>query len=514
MLVEAGALQSRCARVSDRFKAAWTAQQVVAGIAQHFFQQASQPVADFPALSERIRSITAALNGTWPSSAGTAIDNLDEELDGIGRQLVGLDARISPSFLRRFCERLDRPEPWVFENLIRFYFYADAVEGDTRDKIDFLITRLGEEFDPGRGEYVIREALSLRQRIVELVTLLRVGTAPRAEVIQLIRALRSMRQDIESADHFDDLTERNLLKDARTFKHRVGDLYFDPDVLLAVVELNVATKNRFLRLYSTEERRLMDDADKLLAHADALQRNFGKADHALAADLYRFRDIWERFGVLRAEGNVKHEVVAQLKNSINDIMSRLDRGIEPEIELPEVPQAFFDDARQLATASARFGRDEPLLPFVLRIVRVFDPFGDKLTPQELLSLPDSRDLRLEAWEAAAFLKLFERLPAEDEDDAEELWFLYVRAAALRMKIDEEATILSTTIAAGVTAEKHLLSKCSQSLELAKELDVIFGDLLQEAAYYPNRNHMRQLYRSRFRLLRGFSGLWLIYDRQT
>jgi hypothetical protein len=24
--------------------------------------------------------------------------------------------------------------------------------------------------------------------------------------------------------------------------------------------------------------------------------------------------------------------------------------------------------------------------------------------------------------------------------------------------------------------------------------------------------LRQLYRSRFRLLRGFSGLWLIYDR--
>jgi hypothetical protein len=94
-----------------------------------------------------------------------------------------------------------------------------------------------------------------------------------------------------------------------------------------------------------------------------------------------------------------------------------------------------------------------------------------------------------------------------------LWLLYVRAAALRLKIDEEATILATAISAGARPESELLAKAKKSLDLAKSLDEQFGDLQQEAVYYSNRRILHQLYRSRFRLLRGFSGLWLIYDRQ-
>jgi hypothetical protein len=89
----------------------------------------------------------------------------------------------------------------------------------------------------------------------------------------------------------------------------------------------------------------------------------------------------------------------------------------------------------------------------------------------------------------------------------------VRAAALRLKIDEEATILATAISAGARPEAELLAKAKKSLDLAKALDEEFGDLQQEAVYYSNRRILHQLYRSRFRLLRGFSGLWLIYDRQ-
>ena len=92
--------------------------------------------------------------------------------------------------------------------------------------------------------------------------------------------------------------------------------------------------------------------------------------------------------------------------------------------------------------------------------------------------------------------------------------IYLRAAALRLKVDEEATILATAMAAGVRPEPELLARAKRSLDLAKELDEQFGDFLQEAVYYSNRRILHQLYRSRFRLLRGFSGLWLIYDRQS
>lgn len=513
-VTEAGALQSRYARVSDRFKAAWTAHQFATGAYAQFLGATLSYELDFGRIFHDIKAAGRMLNGTYPMEAGAALDRIEEELAAASRQILDAESKISPSQLRRFFERLKRPDDSILECLIRFYFYSDAVEGDHRDKIDLLFTRLGEDFHEERGEFKVRETLRLRQLILELVALLRVGVAPREEVVQIIRAIRSIREDIESASRFDELGERNLLKHARTFKHRVGDLYFDPDVLLAIIELNVAAKNRFLRLYGGEEQRLVEDADKLMEHGSAIARNFGGTNPALVEEIARFRLLRDQFDSARAQSNVKHEVVARLKASMNNILAQLDRGLDPEIETAELPPSFFDDAKQIASMTARFGRGEPLLEYVLRIDAAIEAADPALSPDELVQLPGARELRLEAWEAAAYQKLVDRMSAESEEDNEELWLLYIRAAALRIKVDEEATILATAIAAGVKPEADLLTRAKKSLDLAKGLDEQFGDLLQEAVYYTNRRILHQLYRSRFRLLRGFSGLWLIYDRQS
>jgi hypothetical protein len=514
--VAAGALQSRYARISDRFKATWTSHQFVSGVFAQYLDEALPYTVDFKHLFEAVKTAGRVLNGTFPTEAAALLDQLEEWLDGASRQILGAEERLSPSLLRRFFDRLKRPDDSIVACLIKFYLYADAVEGDRRDKLDLLFTRVGEEYLAEKREYAVRESLALRQQILELVALLRVAPAPREEVGRLIRAIRSIRDDIQSAAHFDDLGERNLLKDARTFKHRVGDLYFDPDVLLAIVELNVASKNRFLRLYGKEERRLVEDADKLMEHGAAIERNFGDANPALAGEFAHFRLLREQFDSARAQSNVKHEVVSRLKASMNNILAQLDRGLDPDVDTADLPATFFDEARQIGSMTARFGRGEPLLEYVLRIDAAIETADPALSPEELVQLPEARELRLEPWEAAAYQKLVDRMPApaegDSEEDNEELWLLYLRAAALRLKIDEEATILATAASSGVNPEAELLAKAKKSLELAKALDEQFGDLLQEAVYYTNRRILHQLYRSRFRLLRGFSGLWLICDR--
>ena len=83
-----------------------------------------------------------------------------------------------------------------------------------------------------------------------------------------------------------------------------------------------------------------------------------------------------------------------------------------------------------------------------------------------------------------------------------------------MKIDEEATMMAASRAAGASATPDMLTKAKGSLDSAKELDEEFNTLLHEAVYYTNARILHQLYRSRFRLLRGFSGLWLIYDPKS
>ena len=80
------------------------------------------------------------------------------------------------------------------------------------------------------------------------------------------------------------------------------------------------------------------------------------------------------------------------------------------------------------------------------------------------------------------------------------------------KVDDEATMIAAAVGAGAAPEPELMTKAKQSLDCAKALDELFSDLLREAVYYSNPKILHQLYRSRFRLLRGFSGLWLIYDR--
>lgn len=501
-VAQISAVQSRYSRISDRLKATWTLHQFASGATRHFLGSTESCELDLAPIYEQMKDLAGMINGTWPAvvdtTAGPFLD-LECALDGASQTLLEMEAQISPSLLRRFFEKLKRQDDSIIEYLIRFYLYADAVEGDRRDKLDFLFTRIGEDFVPERGEYEVRDPLELRQRIIELVAILRVAAAPRDEVKRVIRAVKSMRDEVQSAAKFDDLTERNLLRDARTFKHRVGDLYFDADVLMAIIELNVASKNRFLRLYGGEEQRLVEEAGKLMEHGQAIERNFGDANPALVEEIARFREFKERFDCLRAQSNVKHDVVARLKSSMNNILTQLDRGLELEEErAPDLPAEFFAREQQLHDLGARFGKNEPLRDYLLRIASA-------------VNTSEADKMRLEPWEAAAYGKLLEREPAEADEDNEELWLLYLRAAALRIKIDEEATILATVIAASVKPEPDLLARAKKSLDTAKELDEQFGDFLQEAAYYANRKILHQLYRSRFRLLRGFSGLWLIYD---
>ncbi|HEV7921162.1 MAG TPA: hypothetical protein VGR02_10280 [Thermoanaerobaculia bacterium] len=500
--------------MSDRFKSLWTYHQFAAGVFKNFLGQPLPYAVDFQKMFERIKAIGGTINAAQAADAQSALGTSEQALDRVYRQVLDADARIAPSMLRRFLEKVKKQDETIIHSLIKFYLYADAVESDCRDKLDFLFTRIGEDFIAERGEYWSRDSLEFREKIIALVAILRVAEPPQEEVVRLIRAIRSMREEVQKAERFEELTDRSLLRNARTFKHRIGDLYFQADVLLAIVELNVSTKNRFMKLYQGEEQRLLTDADKLMEHGSAIERNFGDKNPELIDEIARFRVAKERFDELRAQSNVKHDVITNLKSSMTNIMAQLDRGLGAEEETTaDLPEAFFDETEQQEEIAARFGRDEFLLRFLTRIAVALSPFGADVTTEQIAEAPSVKELRLEPWEIDAWRQLFGRAPRVEEEN-EELWMLFLRAAALRVKVDEEATIIATAMAAGVRPEAEILSSAKLSLDCAKELDEHFNDFLHEAVYDTHARFVHQLYRSRFRLLRGFSGLWLIYDRQS
>ena len=526
-VAELGTLRARYLRSADRFKAIWTYHQFASGAFRNLLGSTVPYAIDYERVYDSIKHVSSMLNASQSTAAAQALDRVEVSLATVTSTLLEADDLIAASVLRRFFEKLKRQDDEIIQFLIKFYCYADAVEADRRDKLDFLFTRLGEDYSPMRSEFVVREALPLRHRIMTLVSLLNLAQPPQEEIMRVIGVLRTMRQDIASTDRFDDLVEKNLVRNARALKHRVGDLYFQPDVLMAVIDLNIESKNRYLRLYGPEEARLIEETEKLVAHGSALERNFGDTNPGLAEEIARFRVYKERFDVSRAESNVKADFVARLKSSMNAILAQLDQVLtqleaapgeqssEGEaLPAPAIAETFFDDAQAAAEVAQRFGRNEPLLDFLQRIAGAIALVDTSVEPEEVVQLPCARELRLEPWEAAAYQKLFERRSADAEEDTDELWALFLRAAALRVKVDEEATSLATAMAASVRPQQEMLARAKRSLDIAKELDEQFGDFLQEAVYYSNRRIVHQLYRSRFRLLRAFSGLWLVYDRHA
>jgi len=508
---EIGPLQSRYARLSDRFKSIWTYHQFASGVFKSLLQVPLPYHIDFQNTYDRIRAANANLNASQIHEAGAALGLCELALDRIATQLLRADDQVSASSVRRFFERLKRQDENIVVFLLKFYLYAEAVEGDRRDKLDYLVTRIGEEFLSDRNQYAPRTSLEFRQQVIGLTSLLKPVDAPKEEVVRLIRAIRGIRDDIQKAAAFEELTERNLLKNARLFKHRLGHLYFQPDIMMAIVELNVATKNKFIHLYADEEQRIVDDAQKLSEHGPAIERNFGYTNPELLEEISRFREFKERFDMSRSASNVKHDVITHLKQSMTNILAQLDRGLGGEDDVADLPPPFFSEAERVENITSRFA--DPLLhPYLMQIATAIDIADPTVMPEEISEFPSIKELRLEAWEIGAYQKLFQQRAAEAGEDNEELWILYMRAAALRLKVDAEATMLAASTAAGVSPEPELLASAKQSLDCGKELDEQFNSFLHDAVYYANPRILHQLYRSRFRLLRGFSGLWLIYDR--
>jgi hypothetical protein len=60
----------------------------------------------------------------------------------------------------------------------------------------------------------------------------------------------------------------------------------------------------------------------------------------------------------------------------------------------------------------------------------------------------------------------------------------------------------------------LLEEIASTLGRAKELDAAFGSCLSGTPFALGPKIVHRLYRSRLRLMRAFSGLWLLYDKEA
>jgi hypothetical protein len=510
-ITEIGQLHSRYVRLSDKFRALWTYNQFATGVYKNVLRFPLPYNIDFPAIYDSIRRASDIIQSASAMTAMPIMEEGERELQRIVVPLVEADQLITPPVLRRFLDQLKRrDDKKVIFYLIKFYLYGDSVDGDQRDKLDFLFTRIGEDYFEARGEYWSKDPGELRKQIESLVAVRPVEFTDSKEIVRLVNAMRTLKAEIQQTENFETLTDSHLLDDARALKHRMGNYFFHPDVLIAVIDCNVTTRNRFLRYYSEEEHHLIDDSQRLVDNEEAIARGFGESNPGLMQEIANFRQLKQEFEESRANFNVKHNLIAQLKTSMNSILGHLDRVVPAPAD--QISEERLVEEHRLESVRRIFGEDSLLDDYLVRIYGTLESLDDQLEPEQLIAAPEMADLRLEPWEAAAYRKLYRSSPMEDSEN-EELLQLYLRAASLRIKITEEASFLAA-FPPQRPVQGTLMQKVKESLDRANTYDQYFVTMLHDEIHYSDSKNVHRLYRSRFRLLRVFSGLWLIYDHFT
>ncbi len=536
-IVDLRTLHDAYTRLTEKFKTFWTFHQFLQGVHKTFFGDAPGYSINFQGLYDEIRAVTTVMNVQAPAVVMDQINQLDARLDVVYRSLSADDEKIAASWVRRFFEKVRTEDEKLLLAILRFYFHSRQVSPEAIDKMDFLLTLVGARRSLDDGRYLPRFPQELTKLFASLLGLVRRSPAPAAEVTASVKALGLIRKDIESCDRFEDLTDRKILDSLRTVKHRLGTAYYDPNVLTAILDANLAAKNRFQTLYRNEEKRIFDSSRQLLDIERELSRRPEVADTDLLEEFRKFRQFKEEFDRKRNEGEIRHGQVTLLAETIDQLMAKLTTtgqgaGESIPLALPLLEQEELSEARETisgffpgkeAVAAAAMPRAQvPAVPAV-----ALDPLIGEGASKILYSVDMAQvgtgsgqaayssslsRFRLEPWEVRAARRIQSGETASDpESGPEEVLFL--EGAALRLKIDEIAQHLKELSSEAVreTIGGSSFAEAAECLVRAQDLDRRFRQALETLGQGGLPERLNELTRSRFRLLRAFSGLWLLHN---
>ena len=552
-------LHRRYVDLSQRFRAGWVFLQFADNVAK--LADGEPPSGTLPSRFQAVYGELKECSGTLSEADAGALEPrlqaIARRLDGLLAELLAEDSRVPPPSLRQFFQRFRNQDEKVLLQLTRFYLYACGEadwSGDRKDKVDFLITRLadgvrrnggpaeegrgptGEDARPPTGE----DARRLREIFTNLWSLAGVPPANPDKVASLRRAVEDVRAELAELTTLDDLAGSETLAHYREFKHSLERLYFEPSILAAVVETNLAFRDAVRRLYASEEPRIAADHQRIFE----LERE-SAVDVELDEELRRFREEVERFERLALTHDFRLDDLAALRERARSLIPRLaDRSSQGEevdwtaapdsrelwSELVEAPRAApprGDDSRPLVPGDddspgspgagedeegespATYERLDPLVADTYR--RLAGALRGAALGTPARSVVHTADLfpyRLEPREVVAF----RRLAGDDEPggwDAEDESFV-LEAAALRVTLGEAAATLRAAL--DETHEGGAEEARRRGRRLAGLADSALGafeNLQREALFAERAGDARALALLRHRLMREYAELWLL-----
>ena len=487
-------LQEDYIRLTERFKALWTFQQFLRGVHKMFLSGDPETTHDFSALHEEIQAIGEMVHAEPSREMASRLRAVVEGLDLLAGQLRAVDRSVSPSFVRRFFERVRPQDEKTALQLLRFYFSQPDTDVDVIDKVNFLATvAAAGTSDPASSAARPRAEL---HRLFESVASTSVWPRPSdQEATAIAYVINEIAGKVGRARTFEELTS-GVIEEFRAVKRRIGSSLAHPDVLAAAACANLSTRSAFSRLYRSEEKVLAAATTRI----EGLERKLrqGAGEEVLPEELRRFRETRDHFRREALSSNLRANDVVLLRTAIDDVLQKFD------LEVLDEPLDGADQPEPVGGADSETSDDSFWSPFIGRILAVIEieAAGRGALQTETDGLAQ---LRLEPWEIQAIRRV---VTAGGEPSDRDRTML--RSVGLRLKAEEESELLRTT--ADGPRSIDLLSRARTSIARAPELDGEISQIIQVAHEAGLTRHVRAWTRTRFRLLRAIADLWLMQDR--
>jgi hypothetical protein len=500
--------------VSNRFRAAWTFHQFVQGLQKIFPEDLqvsnalTKSMGEFQGIYNNLKQLSQKLNASEAAAVKGELDTIEYHLQGLIRGLLDEDEKIAPSVCRQFFTRVKNYDEKILTQLVRFYILTQSGatwQRDRLDKVDFLLTKLAEEPDQGGGPATLRAATHLREILAGLWAMFGLSAGPR-DTEEMGREIDRIRFEVSETDDFEQLNERGLVKRYRELKSRLGPLFFEPGILMAVLETNVVIKNMVRNLYQREEQRIVAEYQRVFE----LERD-APVDTLLDQELAQFHEEIESFERQLQEKNLRLEDLASIRSQVKQLIPKLQsrQVTDPgAFELTRSGVFQKTGTGMMPARAALTSNDEILAKPYQALVAALESSDPDTAPKAVTLMRDIYPLRLEPREVVAYRRLASR--GECQRDLET--FL-LECAALRVRINEEAGeitgILDDT---RITREAPVFASARRTTRLADLFLRRFDHYVDQTLMGNDIQEAQNLQVLRIRLMRDFSGLWLLTHR--
>ncbi|HEX4962512.1 MAG TPA: hypothetical protein VF173_16880 [Thermoanaerobaculia bacterium] len=506
---ELSLLHRRYADTSHRFRASWTFHQFLQSLGKTLLQRVEDPHStEFQDLYTGLKEISQNLNASESERIRHRLEAIDRRLTELISLLSEEDTKVTPDLLRQFFRRVKNYDEKILSQLVRFYLYAHAGglwPSDRLDKVDFLLARLSEELDDRTGELVLRNHHRLNE-IFQGIWAQLAETPPGDQAIEERRAdIDAVRHEMSAIESLDRLNESGLIRRYRDLKHGLATWYFFPDLLLPIQETNLVFKARIHKLYRQEEQRIIAEYQRVFE----LEREV-PFDTQLDRELGEFREEIERFEKQLQREEFRLGDIALIRQRVKDLLPRLAAGRNSTVA-PSSPQTADTGEYTLVRAGAATtaplrSQEELLGDHYRRLVDVLrDVNPPDLAPERVVLKPEVFALRIEVREVEAYRRIFGKGDADRE-----LEQFLLESAALRIRINEEAQEIASLLdETSVTGDSVVFARARLTARVADSYLWRFNHVLNELMQGGNFGECRQVQLLRMRLMRDYSGLWLL-----